>query len=438
VSGPLAIGAVSAVLRNLLDDGLINVAAVVGSVKVTSVAPDTVKLDDPDAGPSLNLFLYRVSPNQGWRNAALPAYDGNGSRLTNPPLALDLHFLLTAYGSADFHAEILLGYAMAILHERPVLDRAAIRRALSPSPLGASILPPAFQALAASDLADQLEAVTVTLEPMDTEEMSRLWSAIQAHYRPTAGYLVSVVLVEATKPTRSALPVLSRGALDPITGEEAGVFVHPDLLPPLPTLLAVVPPGGQPAARLGETVHLEGVHLDGTALEVAFAHPLLDAPRTIAVGTNADPAGLDVTLPSGNAAEQQWPAGVWVVTVSLVRPGEAVTRTTSAAAMVLAPEPVLAPPPGIVRDAGTGSVTVTLGVRPQVRPSQRATLALGGDVAVADAHPAATGTLTFRFGTVPDGNQWVRLTVDGAESRLVDRATEPPSFDPGQRVAVPA
>ncbi len=70
-------------------------------------------------------------------------------------------------------------------------------RALDPSPLGPSILPPAFQALAAADLADQVEAVTVTLEPMDTEEMSRLWSAIQAHYRPTAAYVVSVVLIEA-------------------------------------------------------------------------------------------------------------------------------------------------------------------------------------------------------------------------------------------------
>jgi Pvc16 N-terminal domain len=438
MSGPLAIGAVSAILRNLLDDGLVNVAPAVGSVTVTAVAPDTVKLDDPDAGPSINLFLYRVSPNQGWRNAALPAYDANGSRLANPPLALDLHFLLTAYGNADFHAEILLGYAMAILHERPVLDRAAIRRALSPSPLGASILPPAFQALAAADLADQLEAVTVTLEPMDTEEMSRLWSAIQAHYRPTAGYLVSVVLIEPVKPTRSSLPVLSRGAVDPITGEEAGVFVQPDLQPPLPTLFAVVPPGGQPAARLGETVRLAGVHLDGSALEVEFAHPLLDAPRTIAVGVNTDPTGLDVTLPSGSAANQQWPAGVWVVTVRLVRPGEAVTRTTSAAAMVLAPVPVLVPAPTMVRDAGTGGVTVTLGVRPRVRPGQRATLALGSDVAIADAHPTTTATLTFRFGPIPDGTQWVRLTVDGAESRLVNRATEPPSFDPSQRVMVPA
>ena len=254
MSSPLAIGAVSAVLRNLLDNGMVDVGSPLGSVKVTAVAPDLIKLDDPDAGPSLNLFLYRVTPNQGWRNAALPAYDGAGRRLTNPPLALDLHYLLTAYGSADFHAEILLGYAMHLLHERPVLDRAAIRRALDPTPLGASILPPAFQALSVADLADQVEALTVTPEPTDTEEMSRLWSAMQAHYRPTAAYVVSVVLIEAEKPARSALPVLTRS-----------VTAEPSLLPPLPTITRVAPPGNQVAALLGETVRLEGHHSMGRA-----------------------------------------------------------------------------------------------------------------------------------------------------------------------------
>ena len=155
MSSPLAIGAVSAVLRNLLDNGFIDVGT--GPVKVTAVAPDLVKLDEPEEPPSLNLFLWRVTRNQGWANAALPAFDGNGTRLTNTPLALDLHYLLTAYGGSDFQAEILLGYAMHLLHERPVLDRDAIRRALNPSPLDVGMLPPAFQALAASDLADQVE-----------------------------------------------------------------------------------------------------------------------------------------------------------------------------------------------------------------------------------------------------------------------------------------
>jgi len=437
MSSPLAFGAVSAVLRNLLDNGLVDAGNPVGSVTVTSVAPDTIKLDIPDAPPSLNLFMYRTTPNQGWRNAAPPSHAGNGTRLTNPPPAVALHYLLTAYGSSDFQAEILLGYAMHLLHERPVLDRAAIWRALSPSPLGPSILPPAFQALSVADLADQVEAVTVTLEPTDTEEMSRLWSAIQAHYRPTAAYVVSVVLIEATRPTRQPLPVLSRGPVDPATGRDHGVRVEPSLLPPLPTITAIVPPGTEPAAVLGETVRITGHHLNGSSAVASFSHPLLDAPRTVSGGTIGDPTGFDVKLPAGAAAEAGWPAGVWTVSVALVRPGEAVTRTTNVVAMLLAPRPDL-PPTTITRSASTGEVTVTLAVHPRVRPSQAAKLALGGDVALADPHPTATGSLTFHFGVTPSGAQWVRLFVDGVESRLLDRTTTPPSFVTNQSVSVPS
>jgi hypothetical protein len=437
MSSPLAIGAVSAVLRNLLDNGLVDVGSPLGSVKVTAVAPDTIIVDDPDLPPSLNLFLYRVTPNVGWRNIGLPSYDGNGSRLDNPPLALDLHYLLTAYGSADFQAEILLGYAMYLLHERPVLDRAAIRRALDPSPLGPSILPPAFQALTVADLADQVEAVTVTPEPIDTEELARLWSAMQAHYRPTVGYVVSVVLIEATKPSRPALPVLSRGPVDTVTGRDRGVVLEPSLLPPFPTVERVEPPAAQPAARLGETVRLRGHHLDGTSVVVRFAHRLLDVPNEVVVGTVTDSAVIDVPLPSGGAAEQGWPAGVWTVTASVVRPGESAARDSTTAALLLAPEPDL-PPSSVTRDAGTRQVTVTLDVRPQVRPAQVARLALGGVEAESAPHPTATTTLTFVLPPVPPGSQWVRLRVDGVESVLVDRSVTPPVFDPAQSVSVPA
>ena len=71
---------------------------------------------------------------------------------------------------------------------------------------------------------------------------------MQSHFRPTAAYTASVVLIEATQPARSPLPVLSRGRVDPATGRDGGVVVNPGLVPPLPTLTAVVPPAHQPVA----------------------------------------------------------------------------------------------------------------------------------------------------------------------------------------------
>lgn len=451
MTGALGIGAVIAVVRDLLDNGMVDAPAV-GPVSVTAVAPDTIALDGPQDVRRLNVFLHRVTPNQGWRNAALPAYSPGGTRLTNPPLAVDLHFLVTAYGTADLEAEILLGYAMQILHERPVLDRGSIRASLDASPIGGGILPPAFLAVSASTLADQAESVTVTLDPIDGEEMSRLWSAMQAHYRPSAAYIASVVLIEATQPAKSALPVLSRGPVDPATKRDRGVAVQPDLLPPLPTIERVVRAGHerQPAVRLGEQLRIEGHHLDGTGVVVGFAHPLLDTPQTIMVGANADPHLVEVTLPvdgdNASAVSTSWPAGIWSVTVDLVRPGELVARRTNVAPMMLAPVPMLPPPPPLrpqftppvlTRDP-QDNLTVTLMVEPHVRGSQQVTLALGTDVVPAEPHPGSTNTLTFAFGNVPAGDRWVRLTVDGVESILVDRDVTPPAFDPEQSVVVPA
>jgi hypothetical protein len=431
VSNALALGAVTAVVRNLLDNGFIDSGAPLSPVKVTAIAPDLVKLDDPDAPPSLNLFLYRTTRNLGWAEVGLPSFDYDGTRLTNPPLALNLHYLLTAYGVADFQAEILLGYAMHLLHERPVLDRGAIRRALDPSPLGATILPPAFQALTAADLADQVDSITITDESLDSEEMSRLWSAIQAHYRPTTAYVVSVVLIEARKTTTNSLPVLTRGPKD------VGVFVNPSIVPPYPTIGSIEPPSSQPAARLGDTVRLTGHDLDGSSTVVRFAHRLLETPNEVAIGTSTDANEIDVPIPSGPTAEQDWPAGVYSVTVSLIRPSETVAHESNVAAMLLAPEPEL-PPSSITRDAGTQRVTVKLDVRPQVRPAQEAMLTLGGFTALADPISTPASSLTFELGVVPAGSQWVRLTVDGVESLLVDRTKEPPVFDPSQSVSVPA
>jgi Pvc16 N-terminal domain len=448
MSSPLAIGAVSAVLRNLLDDGLIEAGAAMGStVSVSAVAPDTINLENPDESPRLNLFLHQVTPNSGWRNTALPSRSASsGERLTNAPLALDLHYLLTAYGRADFHAEILLGYAMHLLHERPVIDRAAVRRALNPSPLDVSMLPPAFQALAASDLADQVELIKITPSAMSVDEMSKLWSAIQTHYRPSTAYQVSVVLIEGTRPGRSPLPVLSRGRVDPMTQRDRGVVVNPDLLPPLPTLFAATPPLLQSGARLGETVTVTGVRLAGTGHRARLLHRLLLAPIEIATAApNTAGTELSFALPNDAAAQASFPPGLWQLTVRFTPTGELNERDTNAVPLVLAPAPVIAADPGlglpaasVTRGGAPPQVTVTLASRPQVRLEQRASLLLDAVEAVASPRAAASDPLVFVFpNSVTPGAHWLRLRVDGTDSVLLDRSGPVPVFNPTQQITVP-
>jgi hypothetical protein len=214
MSSALAIASVTAVLRDLLNDGLINkdITSVVGNVIVSALPPDRIDVSSNDQQSQLNLFLYQVTPNAAWRNVGLPSRNSNGDRISNPPLALNLHYLLTAYGAQDLHAEILLGYGMQLFHETPVLPRKAINQALqNPSQVGSgSGLPSEMRALLTSELAEQVEQIKIVPETLNTEEISRMWSAFQAHYRPTAAYQASVVLIESKQSTKTALPVKER------------------------------------------------------------------------------------------------------------------------------------------------------------------------------------------------------------------------------------
>jgi hypothetical protein len=209
LSNGLAIAAVTAVLKDLLANGLkaYKVGDIVGGdVTVSAVAPDKIDVGGAEDPTQLNLFLYQTTPNQGWRNVGLPTRNANGERISDNPLALNLHYLISAYGAKNFYPEIILGYAMQLLHETPILTRDAIRKALNPSPK-----PPDWPtALVTSELADQVEQLRISPEVMNTEEISKLWAAIQAHYRATAAYQVTVVLVESSRPTKNALPVAAR------------------------------------------------------------------------------------------------------------------------------------------------------------------------------------------------------------------------------------
>jgi Pvc16 N-terminal domain len=195
VSSALAIASVTSILKDLLDSRLIDhaVTSRVGDVTVTALPPDRIPVGADERG-QLNLFLYRMTPHSGWR-----IVDPSSSAGSPPPLALNLHYLLTAYGEQDFQAEILLGYAMQLLHETPLLPSETIREVLaSISRNGATGRgDTVHSAVSVFDLADHVEQLSVRPEFLSTDETSKLWSALQARYRPSAAYEVSTVSIEA-------------------------------------------------------------------------------------------------------------------------------------------------------------------------------------------------------------------------------------------------
>lgn len=204
----LRIASITQCLREILQRGLHanSVADIVaGSDTVSVLAPDKIDVSTNKENSQLNLFMYQVSFNQGWRNFDQPSVNSNGERISNPPLAIDLHYFLTAYGKGDLDANILLGYGMQIFHEIPVLDRAVVRNILSRTNLRDP-----YKDLADSKLADQVEQIKITPELLSIEDISKLWAAFGAKYRTTAAYKITVVLIESDKTIKAGLPVIDR------------------------------------------------------------------------------------------------------------------------------------------------------------------------------------------------------------------------------------
>lgn len=423
----LAIAAVTAVLKDLLNNGLIDhnvTGAVGGNVTVSALPPDRVFAPGAQEGNQLNLFLYQVAPNGGWRNVGLPSRDERGGRLTNPPLALDLHYLLTAYGSEDLHAEVLLGYAMQLLHDTPVLTRQSIRAALLSSPVNGSILPAALQALSASDLAEQVEQIKIVATTLTSEEMSKLWTALQARYRPTAAYHVSVVLIESQHAAKSALPILTIGPVDPVTREPRGPVAAASLDPQFPALTSVTVPEQRVSAQLGDTLVVQGHKLDGTNLAVRLAGPRVSQPIELPVASGHSATRLEATIPNQPATV---PAGLYSLAVLVQRSGETFRRTTNEVTLALAPQITTALPATVAR-AGNGDATITLTVRPEVQSAQRVALLLGDLEVMAQPRTTQTDTVSFVVHDAAPGTYLVRVRVDGVDSEVVNRTATPPEF----------
>lgn len=202
MAGTLAIASVTAVLQDLLRNGLITNSEVasVGDVSISALPPDRIAMGAEESN-QLNLFMYRVTPHSGLRTSAKQTVAAKkDTQHDHPRLALDLFYLLTAYGAQDLHAEILLGCAMQLLHKVPILSRDMIRTALGSTPVkkGKSLIPPAQAALSASSITDQVEQIKVTPQFLSFEEMSKVWSALQARYRPSVSYQVSAVVIDGS------------------------------------------------------------------------------------------------------------------------------------------------------------------------------------------------------------------------------------------------
>lgn len=189
----LAMASVSASLRALLDFALNGnaelKAALGGDIKVTASSPG--HLTTAGAGAQLNIFLFQISPSSSLRNAGVQG--GPGQANSRPPLALDLHYLITAYGDQPYAVEMLLGHTMDALHETPVLSRDLMHNVLA-HPV-AEGTPESLKSFISIHSAHQAEQLKITPLTLSLEELTALWSSLQCSYAPSIAYLVSTVII---------------------------------------------------------------------------------------------------------------------------------------------------------------------------------------------------------------------------------------------------
>jgi hypothetical protein len=170
---------VTEVLRDRLKEALV-LSGVPGTV---FVGP----LDDADAsGAALILFLYRIVPNANLRSREhTPPSSSVPPPVFRNALPLDLFFLVTVGtmpGSSEETPLRALGFAIQAMQADPDLTGAGVSQ----------------------------ETVHVTLEPLSTEETSRIWALFPtANYRTSIAYLASPVWIDPRQPEPIAEPVVN-------------------------------------------------------------------------------------------------------------------------------------------------------------------------------------------------------------------------------------
>jgi len=407
MSSPAALATVTATLQHLL-------SGVATGGSVTAKPPAVAR--DSGSGGQLNIFLYSVQHDPALRNGVLPGMSRN-SASSFPPLPLQLKYLLTAYGvdDDDLSAQELLGQAMRLLHDHPVLSRMDIQ----------GIFPD-------SGLEKQIEHLRITPDPLSLDDMTKLWNSFQTGYRLSAGYEVSVVLIESDRAGRIPLPVLKRGDQDQGVRSQASAS---------PVLSALVCPDRKSSAELGDLLVILGDNLSTNNCTVRLQHQLLAAPIELQPEPGGTSTRMRVRIPDKNDDPQvgdHWPAGFYTLSLVVTSPG-AVRWATNALPFSLAPRIQRTSPATLP----AGTVPVTVECLPRIQAGQRVLL-LFGDRAVAPqgvatpADPTKPSTLTFSIDNVVARPEpyVLRLRVDGVDSIPVDFSGPVPFFADTQKVTI--
>lgn len=127
--------------------------------------------EGPEPRNTVTLFLFRITQNEHLRTHKLPTDPPQA----NPPLSVDLHYLLTVWADNALAEQTVTSWAMRELQMHPVMDSSA----LSPE--------------AGWGPADVVQFIPAELT---NEELMRVWDLLQPKYHLSLSYIARVIRID--------------------------------------------------------------------------------------------------------------------------------------------------------------------------------------------------------------------------------------------------
>jgi hypothetical protein len=137
----------------------------------------------PTEGNRVSLYLYRATVNEHSRQQR----PSRAPQALTAPLSLDLHILLSAWGDTALDEHIMMAWAIRQLHLFPLLDASS----LSPEPGW-----------------DADEVIQIVPAELSTEDIMRIWDALEPSYRLSSSYIARTVRLDPDE-LPEAVPVVA-------------------------------------------------------------------------------------------------------------------------------------------------------------------------------------------------------------------------------------
>ena len=149
---------------------------------VSSLSPTEMR-DSAQSRSGLSVWLYRVERDPTLTNR--PPVRVSATTVRHPPLPLNLHYLVTPLSDTTDNEQLILGKALEVLNDHTTHPADPARPALT-------------------------DVLRLSLENLDLESITRIWSALEARYELSVSYVAQLVNIESGRSPRPAVPVLER------------------------------------------------------------------------------------------------------------------------------------------------------------------------------------------------------------------------------------